>query len=161
MLSTPDFWVAIAFIGFVALLVYYKVPGMVTRALDERADRIRNELEEAQRMREEAQQLLAEYQRKRRDAEKEAEAIISQAQEEARLMAAETREQISAQIERRLKIAEEKIAQAEVQALDDVRAAAAEAAVQAAGAIISERMTDKMRSDLLAQSIKDVASKLN
>lgn len=161
MLSSPDFWVAIAFLGFVALIVYYKAPSLVIKQLDARAERIRTELEEAQRLREEAQALLAEYQRKRRDAEQEAEGIIAQAREEAGRMAVETREQLAEQIERRSRIAQDKIAQAETQALEEVRAAAAEAAVEAARTIISAKMSDKLADDLTGQAIKDLTDKLN
>jgi hypothetical protein len=78
-LATPEFWVAAAFVGFVALVIYMKAPGMVARALDERADAIRSELEGAQRLREEAQAMLADYQRRQRDAEKEAADIVAMA----------------------------------------------------------------------------------
>jgi len=117
MLSDPVFWVAVAFVFFVALLVYYKVPGLVLGALDERADNIRNELDAAQKLREEAQALLAEYQRKQNDAGKEAEAIIEQARRESELIAAETREKMAETVERQTTMAELKIAQAEAQAV--------------------------------------------
>ena len=90
-LATAEFWVAVSFVGFVGVVIYFKAPAMIAKALDERAERIKAELDEAQRLREEAQALLAEYQRKRRDAETEAEEIITLAREEADRYSKETR----------------------------------------------------------------------
>ena len=101
MLSSLDFWVAVSFVGFIALIVYFKVPGKVTGALDARAEGIRKELDEARRLREDAQAILADYQRKQRDAEREAESIIKQAKAEAKMMADETRASLKDQLERR------------------------------------------------------------
>ena len=86
LLSTPDFWVAVSFIGFILLIVYFKVPGKVTKMLDDRADLIRQELDEARKLREEAQTRLAEYERKQRSAEKEAEGIIAGSQQQTTVM---------------------------------------------------------------------------
>ena len=86
------FWALISLILFMAIIFYMKVPGMITGSLDTRADRIRNELDEARRLREEAQQLLAEYQRKRKDAEKEASELIAAAEHEASGLVAEARQ---------------------------------------------------------------------
>jgi len=160
-LATAEFWVAVSFFGFLAVLIYYRVPAAVGKALDERAARIKGELDEAQRLREEAQALLAEYQRKRRDAEKEAEDIITLAREEAERFSAETRAALEESLARRLKATEAKIAMAETQALDEVRAAAADAAIRAAETAIAKQMTAKMQADLVAASIKDVKAKLN
>ena len=90
ILMTPEFWVAVAFFGFVGLLIYYRVPAMIGKALDDRAEAIRQELDEARRLREEAQELLADYQRKTREAEEEAKAIVEQARREAEALSAET-----------------------------------------------------------------------
>jgi F-type H+-transporting ATPase subunit b len=161
MLATPEFWVLISFILFIGLLVYLKVPAKVATMLDERAARIAKELDEARRLREEAQGLLAEYQRKRRDAEKEAEAIIAQAREEAEVFAVETRQKFSEMIERRVRIAEEKIAQAEVQAVKDVRSAAADLAIAAATRIIAEDVQGERADQLVEASIADLKNRLN
>ena len=160
-LSTPEFWVAVSFVGFVAVLVYFKVPAMVAKALDGRAERIRAELDEAQRLREEAQGLLAEYQRKRRDAEKEAEDIITLAREEAERLSKETRAALEETVERRLLATEAKIAQAETQAIDEVRQAAADAALRAAETVISKTMSPERRAELIASGIEEVKAKLN
>ena len=159
--ATPEFWVAIAFVGFVAVLIYFKAPAMIAKALDERAERIRAELDEAQRLREEAQGLLAEYQRKRRDAEKEADDIIALAREEAERLSKETRAALKETVERRLQATEAKIAQAETQAIDEVRQAAADAALRAAETVISKTMSAKMRAELMASGIEEVKAKLN
>lgn len=161
MLATPEFWVLVSFILFIGLLVYLKVPAKVAAMLDERAARIARELDEARRLREEAQGLLAEYQRKRRDAEKEAEAIIAQAREEAEAFAVETRQRLSEMLERRVRIAEEKIAQAEVQAVKEVRSAAADLAVAAATRLIAEEVQGETADRLVEASIADLKNRLN
>ncbi|MDP2124291.1 MAG: ATP F0F1 synthase subunit B, partial [Parvibaculum sp.] len=110
MFASPDFWVLISFLMFIGLLVYYKVPGMIGALLDKRAADIAAELDEARRLREEAQQLLASYQRKQREAMKEAEDIVAQAKTEAENLAKEIRANMEAQVDRRTKLAEDKIA---------------------------------------------------
>lgn len=160
LLSAPETWVAVSFIGFVALIVYYKVPGKALGALDARAERIRTELEEAHKLRDEAQALLAEYQRKRREAEQEAEEIVALAREEADRLKIEAREQLDELIARRSRLAELKIAQAEEQAVADVRAAAAEAAIAAAEKILAAKVTGKAAGDLIASSIAQVKERL-
>lgn len=160
-ISTPEFWVAVSFFGFIALVIYLKAPGMVAAALDKRADGIRTELEEAQKLREEAQAMLADYQRKQRDAEQEAEAIVSQAKAEAERLAVETREKLAESIERRTKLAEEKIAQAEAQALKEVRSAATDMAVTAAEHLISSELKKADASKLIDTNIKELKKQLN
>jgi len=160
-LSTPEFWVAVSFLGFVALVIYFKAPGMVIKALDDRADAIRHELDEARRLREEAQALLADYERKQRNAEKEADSIIQLARQEAKSLAVETRESLKDSLERRSKLAQDKIARAEEQAIGEVRAAAATAAIAAAHQIIAKKMTPAASSKLVDKSIKDLKAKLN
>jgi F-type H+-transporting ATPase subunit b len=160
-LADPVFWVMIAFIAFVALVIYKGVPGMVGKSLDARADAIRNELDEARRLRDEAQSLLADYQRKSREAENEAQAIIEQAKRESEALAAETRKSLSESVERRTKLAEEKIARAEAQALSEVRASAVENAVAAAEKILKARATGPTANTLIESSIRDLDGKLN
>ncbi|MDP1626753.1 MULTISPECIES: ATP F0F1 synthase subunit B [Alphaproteobacteria] len=161
MFATPEFWVLISFLGFVGLVVYYKVPGMVAALLDKRAADIAAELDEARRLREEAQQLLASYQRKQREAMKEAEDIIAQAKIEAEQLAKETRANMEAQVDRRTKLAEDKIAQAETQALNDVRATAAEVAVGAARRVIASKVDAGKDAEFVEKSISELASKLH
>jgi F-type H+-transporting ATPase subunit b len=154
-------WVALAFILFLALLVYLGVHRKITDSLDGRQARIKGELDEARRLKEEAQALLAEFQRKGREAEKEAEAIIAGAKVEAERIAAEAKTRMEDFISRRTKMAETKITQAEAQALADVRSAAADAAVTAAEKILSVAAKGDVAVNLLQQGIEDVRKKLN
>jgi len=159
--SNVTFWVFVSLVMFFALLIYMKVPAMVTGMLDERAENIRKEIEEAAALREEAQKLLAEYQRKQQEAEKEAEEIIAQAKEEAQRLKAETEKALEEQIERRTKLAEDKIAQAEVQALADVKEIAATAAAGAARRLLKESLDEGAANKLIDDSLGEVKSKLH
>jgi len=134
------FWVGAAFLLFVAILFYFKVPGMMTKALDERAEKIGAELEQARQLREEAQALLANYERKQRDALKEAEEIIAHAREEALREAAIAAKKLDETIVRRQQAALEKIALAESQAETEIRDAAIEIAIGAASAIVAQQV---------------------
>jgi F-type H+-transporting ATPase subunit b len=154
-------WVALAFILFLALLVYLGVHRKITGSLDQRQARIKGELDEARRLKEEAQALLAEFQRKGREAEKEAEAIIAGAKAEAERIAGEAKARMEDFVSRRTKMAEAKITQAEAQALADVRSAAADAAVTAAEKILSIAAKGEVAVNLLQQGIDDVRKKLN
>ena len=156
-----EFWVAVAFVIFIGILVYVGVPKMLTHALDDRAKRVQAELDEARRLKEEAERLLAEYQGKQRQAETEAAAIITSAKSEAERIAAEAKTKMEEFVARRTRTAEAKIAQAETQAIADVRAAAAEAAVAAAEKILTESVKGKVADDLIARGIGDVKAKLN
>ena len=161
MLMDAETWVALAFIVFVAGLGYIGVYRMVAKSLDERSARIKAELDEARKLKDEAAELLAEYQRKRHAAEGEAQDIIAGAKAEAERLAVEAKARIEDFIARRTKIAETKIAQAEAQAAADVRSAAAEAAVAAAEKILSAETKGKLASELIAKGIEDVRKKLN
>jgi F-type H+-transporting ATPase subunit b len=161
MFAEPEFWVAVAFLIFVGILVYVGVPKMLLGALDDRAKRVQAELDEARRLKEEAQKLLAEYKAKQRQADEEAAAIIEGAKAEAERIAAESKTKMEEFVARRTKMAETKIAQAEAQAVADVRAAAAEAAVTAAEKILTESVKGKVADDLLTRGIGDVKTKLN
>jgi F-type H+-transporting ATPase subunit b len=161
LLLEAELWVAIAFLIFAGILVYVGVPRMILNALDERGRRIKTELDEARRLKDEAHKLLAEYQGKQKEAEAEAEAIIASAKAEAERTAAEAKAKVEEFVARRTKMAETKIAQAETQALADVRAAAAEAAVAAAEKILTEAVKGKVADDLIARGIADVKTKLN
>ena len=161
MMNDPTFWVAVGFVLFVLILLWIKVPAQIAKALDSRSAAIAREIEEAKKLREEAQSLLAAYQRKQRDAEKEAEDIIVQARAEAERLAIETRAALEAQLARRTKMAEDKIAQAEAQAVNEVRALAAETAVAAARRVIAASMTPERAKSLLDASITAVKAKVN
>jgi F-type H+-transporting ATPase subunit b len=156
-----EFWVAIAFLIFLAIVVKSGAPRKVLIALDNRAARIKSELDEAMRLREEAQAVLAEYRRKRQDADQEAQAIIAAAKEEAERLAQDARDKAEEFVARRTKMAETKITQAEAQAVADVRAAAAEAAVSAAERILADTAKGKIGDDLIVQGIRELRAKLN
>lgn len=161
MFASPELWVLVSFVLFLALLVYYKIPDKIAKALDDRADRIRVELEEARRLREEAQSILADYQRKRRDAEKEAEDIIAVARREAQFYGEESRKALNESLQRRVKLAEEKIVRAEEQAVQEIRSRSVDAAVAAAETIIARELQGKSAEDLVSKSIRDVGTKLH
>ena len=161
MTRMAEFWVAISFVIFLAVLIYYKVPRLIAKSLDERAETIRKELDEARRLREEAQTLLADYQKKHRNVGQEAEAIVDQARRETEAFAHETRASLKDALERRTKLAEDKIARAEAQAVDEVRALAIDVAVAAAERILREKMAGSGGAALIDQSIRDLKGRLN
>jgi F-type H+-transporting ATPase subunit b len=156
-----EFWVAVAFVLFLGVLGYFQVHKLILKGIDERRDRIKAELDEARRLKEEAHALLAQYREKQREAEQEASAIIAGAKAEAERLALEAKAKVEDFVARRTKMAESKIAQAEAQALADVRSAAAEAAVAAAEAILTRTVKGKVADDLIAKGIDDVKRKLN
>jgi F-type H+-transporting ATPase subunit b len=155
-----EFWVAVSFIIFVGVLGYFGVHRMLVESIDARRARIKAELDEARRLKEEAQALLAQYSNKREEAEREAQAIIASAEVEAERLAADAASKLEELVARRTKMAEAKIAQAEAQALADVRAAAAEAAVAAAERILSRTVRGHVADELLARSIAEVKQRL-
>jgi F-type H+-transporting ATPase subunit b len=156
-----EFWVAVAFVVFLGGLIYIGAHEMMFKFIDQRRDRIKAELDEALRLKEEAQALLAQYQRKQREAEQEAAGIIAGAAAEAERMMAEAKAKTEEFVARRSKMAETKIAQAEAQALADVRAAAAEAAVGAAEKILAQIVKGDLADRLVVKGIDDVKTKLN
>jgi F-type H+-transporting ATPase subunit b len=161
MLHEAETWVAIAFVVFIGLLAYLGVHKQIVAALDNRAGKIKGELDEARRLKEEAMALLAQYQRKRGEAEAEAASIITGAKAEAERLSVEAKAKAEEFVARRTKMAEQKIAQAEAQAVADVRAAAADAAVAAAEKILAEQAKGAVASELVARGVEDVRNKLN
>jgi F-type H+-transporting ATPase subunit b len=157
----PEFWVAVSFFLFVGGMLYLGVHKKLAAALDARAASIAKELEEAKRLRQEAEKVLADYRRKQGDVAKETKGIIDLASKEAEILAAETRRSMKEQFERRMKLAEDKIARAEAEALREVRAAAAEAAVTAARTIIAAKLTPEGADRLVSQGIDALKGKLN
>ncbi|SIP98991.1 F-type H+-transporting ATPase subunit b [Rhizobium sp. RU35A] len=153
-----------AFVGlvlFLVLIAYLKVPGMIGQALDKRADNIRDELEQAKRLREEAQALLAEYQRKRKEAEAEAAHILAVAEREAAALTEEARQKTEEFVARRNALSEQKIRQAEADAIGAVRSAAVDLAVAAAQKVIAAKADASVQQSLFAQSVGQVKSRLN
>ena len=161
MFFEPEFWVAVAFVILMGLFAYLGVHRTVLQTLDRRSERIKAELDDARRLKEEAAKVLAEYEARRASAEREAEDIITNARAEAERIAGEAKAKIEDFVARRTKTAEGKIALAEAQALADVRAAAADAAVAAASTILSQSVKGKIADELLAKGIAEVRAKLN
>lgn len=155
------FWATVALLIFLALVIYLGVPGMIAKSLDARATRISNDLEEARRLREEAQQLLAEYQRKRKEAEQEAGDIVAAARREADLLVGEAKARTDEYVARRTALAEQKIAQAEQDAVNEVRSRAVDIAVEAAGRLLAEKVDAKADATLFKASLDDVKARLN
>jgi F-type H+-transporting ATPase subunit b len=155
-----EFWVAIAFVLFIGVLGYFGVHKLILSSVDQRRDRIKADLDEARRLKEEAQALLAEYQHKQSEAEQEAAAIVAGAKAEAERMVVEAAAKTEEFVARRTKMAETKIALAEAQAVADVRAAAADAAIAAAGKVLAENVKGEIADKLVAKGIEDLG-KLN
>ncbi|MCP3461516.1 MULTISPECIES: ATP F0F1 synthase subunit B [unclassified Bradyrhizobium] len=161
MFFEPEFWVAVAFVILMVVFGYLGIHKTVLTTLDHRAERIKAELDDALRLKQEAAKVLADYKARSASAEREAQDIIANAKAEAERIAAEAKAKMEDFVARRTKTAESKIALAEAQALADVRAAAAEAAVQAASTILSQSVKGKVADDLLAKGITEVRQKLN
>ena len=155
------FWATVALVIFIAAVVYFKIPGMLTKSLDERANNIRNELEEARRLREEAKQLLADFQRKREEAEKDAADIVAAAKREADMLLEEAKRKTEEYVARRTALAEQKIEQAEREAVIEVRASAVDIAVEAARKLLGDQADKRSGAELFAASLKAVKSNLN
>jgi F-type H+-transporting ATPase subunit b len=154
-------WVAVAFLIFVGVLAYLRVHKTIVGSLDQRGARIKAEIDEARRLKIEAEALLAESKRKLAEADREAEGLVAGARAEAERLALEAKGKLEELVSRRTKIAEAKIAQAEAQALADVRAAAAEAAASAAGTILTRTVKGKLAEDLIDKGVEELKSKLN
>ena len=151
-------WVLVSFLLFTGLLIYLKVPKILGRLLDEHSFKVTSELDEARKLRFEAEALLAEYKNKQADAEKQAADIIASARADAAQFAVDSRQKLTETIARRTKQAEQKIAQAEAAATKEVRAFATDLAVNAATKLIAEQ---KSGGKLIAESIAAVKARLN
>ena len=160
-LGNTNFVVLLAFIAFVGILLYAKVPGRLTSLLDARAVQIRADLDEAKALREEAQTILASYERKQKDVQAQADRIVATAKEEAMAAAAEAKEELKASITRRLAAAEDRIASAETAALRAVREQAVSVAVAAAGDLLAKQMTAEGAGAMIEASIKQVGERLH
>lgn len=161
MFQDPAFWVAVAFIGFLALVTYLKAPQLIASKLDERAASIKAELDEAQKLREDAQALFADYQRQQRDALKTAEGIVARAKEDADILKKESIAELEASLTRRQELAEAKIRQAEEKAVAEVQNIAIDVAIAAAGKLMAAGLKDDQSDALVDKSIKDLSTQLN
>src|SRR5258706_3968747 len=161
MFVDPETWVAISFLLVAGLLIYFGVPGMIAKALDARSSAIARELEEARKLRQEAEAILADYKRRTDNAQAEAEAILSQAEREATAYAKEARTAFDEMIARRLNLAEQKIKLEEEKARKEIRAQAAELAVAAAEQLIERKVSGKIAEDMITTSLDRIKKRLH
>jgi F-type H+-transporting ATPase subunit b len=159
MFSSPEFWVAVAFVIFV-VAVFRPASQQIVAALDTRGTRIRNELEEAQSLREEAQKLLAESKRKHRDAIKETEEILAHAKVEAARLREQAQQDLAAALSRREQAAMDKISQAEAKALLEVREQAVDVALAATATLLAANLDQNKHAAIIDESIRGIADKL-
>lgn len=160
-LYNTDIVVIIAFVIFCGVLVYFRVPGIITKMLDDRADKIRADLAEARALREEAQQVLASYERKQKEVEQLAAEIVSKAKAEAQANADAAKADLAQAIERRIASAKDQIASAEASAMREVKDRAVEVAVAAARDVIAKQMDAARANGLIDDAIKQVGEKLH
>lgn len=160
-LKNTDFVVLLAFLLFIGVLFYFKVPGMIGKMLDGRADGIKSELDEAKKLRDDAASLLASYERKQKEVQEQADRIVEAAKAEASSAAEQAKADIKTSITRRLAAAEDQIASAEAAAVKEIRDQAVTVAVGAANDIIAKQMTAKDGNDLIAEAIEQVSTKLH
>ncbi|WOI52840.1 F0F1 ATP synthase subunit B [Parvularcula sp. LCG005] len=161
ILMDSNLWVLIGFLIVIGIMQWQKVPSMLGGMLKRRATEISDQLDEARSLREEAQKLLADYQKRQREAEDEAASIIEQAKEDAKNMAKEARAKLDEQLTRRKKAATDRIARAEAQAINEMRAKTADLAIAAAREIIASRVDERAQTALIDKSIADVRGRLN
>jgi F-type H+-transporting ATPase subunit b len=159
LFADPEFWVLLAVVVF-AIVVWKPARRAVVGTLDERAMRIQGELEEARKLRDEAERLLADYRQKEREAEADARAIIAHARDEAERIAAQSARDLQQALERRQRLAEERIAQAETKALDEIRAAAVDIAISAAREVIVSELDERRGAAMLDAAIAALPQRL-
>jgi F-type H+-transporting ATPase subunit b len=159
LFADPEFWVLLAVVVF-AIVVWKPARRAVVGTLDERAARIRGELEEARKLRDEAEQLLADYRQKEREAAADAQAIIAHARDEAARIATQSARDLQQSLERRQRLAEERIAQAEAKALDEIRAAAVDVAIAAAREVIVSELDERRGAAMLDAAIAALPQRL-
>lgn len=159
--SLASVWATVALFIFLGVLVYLKVPAMIAKAIDARAVKIRHDLDEARRLREEAQALLSEFQKKRKDAEQEAADLVAAAKREAELLLADAQKKTEDYVTRRTAMAEQKIAQAEREAVNEVRSSAVDIAIEAARRLLADNPEIKAGEELFKSSLQELKSKLN
>jgi F-type H+-transporting ATPase subunit b len=160
-LANTNFVVLLAFIVFIGVLIYFKVPGMLGKMLDDRAESIRSDLDEARALREEAQTILAEFERKQKDVAEQAELIVTQAKADAKEAAKQAKADLEKSIVRRLQAAEDQIASAEANAVKEVQDSAVNVAIAAASEVVAKGMSDADADAMIDESIKIVNAKLH
>jgi F-type H+-transporting ATPase subunit b len=160
-LKNTDFVVFLGLVVFLGILVYFKVPGMIGKMLDTRAEGIESELNEARALREEAQSLLASYERKHREVQEQADRIVSAAKEEATIAAEQARADLEKSLARRMAAAEDQIANAQGAAIKEVRDQSVVIAVAAAREVIAKNMSAADSNSLIDKAITEVEAKLH
>ncbi len=160
-LGNTNFVVLLGFLLFLVVLVYFKVPGLLGGLLDKRAEGIRDDLDEARALREEAKSLLASFERKQREVQEQADRIVAQAKEEAKIAGEQAKVELADSIQRRLNAATDQIASAEAAAVKGVRDRAATVAIQAAKDVIAKQTNAASASKLIDESITEVGKKLH
>ena len=161
MLLDPTFWVAIAFLLFLGVLFLLKLPKTISNALDSRAAKIKNDLDEAESLLKQAQELLATYQKKQRDAADEAAAIRADAEKEAQQCLVEGESRLARQLERRENLVIERIKQAELKAIDDLKTKTADIAMDATEAILATMISKSKSDKMLDNAISELSKRLN
>ena len=157
MLEKDATWVAIGFVLFILMLIYFKVPGQITKILDNRAEKIKNELDEARKLREEAQAILADFQKKNNEAEKSAKALIDEAKKLAKNYEKEAKSKFDENMERRKKLLDEKLKRAEVEALNQIKNDITDIVFDAIDKTLSNDNINKDASDRIIDSgIKEI-----
>ncbi len=160
-LKNTNFVVLLGFLVFIGILIWKKVPAMIGGMLDQRAEGIKAELDEARTLREESQSILASYERKQREVQEQADAIVAQAKKDSEAAAAKAKEDLKSSIARRLAAAEEQIEAAEASAIREVRNTAVDVAIAAATDVIAKKMSAAEANDLIDTAIADVSAKLH
>lgn len=161
MWADPETWVAAAFLLFVGLILYYRIPTRVAKSLDSRSAGIARELEEARKLRQEAEAVLAEYKRRAAHTEEETKAILAMAEREAAAYIKEARASFEEMLARRMNLAEQKIRQEEEKARKEIRAQAAELAIAAAEQLIERKVSGKIAEDMISSSIDRIKKRLH
>jgi F-type H+-transporting ATPase subunit b len=160
-LKNTDFVVFLGLVVFVGILLYFKVPSLIMGMLDKRADDIQSELDEARALREEAQSLLASYERKHREVQDQADRIVAAAKEEATVAAEQARADLETSLARRIAAAEDQIESARASAIKDVRDQSVTIAIAAAQTVIADQMSAEAANDLIESGIAEVESRLH
>ena len=158
-MNTPEFWVAVGFLILLAVL-FKPAKKMITASLDSRAEKIRSSLDEAEKLREEAQHVLADYQRKQREAAKEIEGLVANARSQAETMRSEAENSLKNTLARREQLAHEKISRAEADAIVEVRNLAVDMAIKASGEFLERRRGQKQSQELIETAIKELPRNL-
>ena len=158
--ADPTFWATVAVLIFLGILVWKKIPAAIAKSLDDRAAKIRDELDEARKLREQAQEMLAEAERRKANAEADAAMITSEAEAEATAIAEQARKDLDERIARREKMAEDRIGRAEAEATQQVRTAAADAASAAAARSLKDKLTGAAATKQFEQALADVKKAL-